>query len=44
MLTNLEIKRIDLYFGSSYKKVYTTPEEVSLYKKVGKSKMKNSLS
>ena len=31
-------------FGSFYKKVNTTLQEVSLYKKVGKSKMKNSLS
>ena len=36
MFTILEIKRIDIYiFGSSYKKVNTTLQEVSLYKKVG---------
>ena len=34
MFSNLEIKRIDLFVWSSYKKVNTTPEEVSLYKKV----------
>ena len=31
-------------FGSSYKKVNTAPEEVSLYKKVSQSKIKKSLS
>ena len=31
-------------FGSSYKKVNTTLQKISLYKKVGQSKIKNSLS
>ena len=29
------LKELIYMFGSSYKKVNTTPEEVSLYKKVG---------
>ena len=35
-----KLKELIYIFGSSYKKVNTTPEEVSLYKKVGSSKMK----
>ena len=39
-----KLEELTYIFGSSYKKVNTAPEEVSLYKKVGQSKMKNSLS
>ena len=35
-----KLKELISMFGSSYKKVNTTLEEVSLYEKVGRSKMK----
>ena len=35
-----KLKELIYMFGSSYKKVNTNPAEVSLYKKMGQSKMK----